>query len=44
MNIDRMATILPEKPGHFEMGRQFKTAALKTMISGIREDVQRLKN
>ncbi len=41
--VEKMISILSEKPDIFEPHRLFKPAAVRTSISGIRGDIERLK-
>ena len=43
-NIDRMAEIISKKHERFESYRAFNPAAMKTMISGIENNIRRLKS
>ena len=42
-NIDRMSKIISERPEDFELGRSFSPIAIKTFISGVKSNIQRLK-
>lgn len=41
--VEKMISILSERPGAFEPNRLFKPVAVRTTISGIRGDIERLK-
>ena len=41
--VDKMISILSERPDFFEPNRLFKPAAVRTSILGIRGDIERLK-
>jgi len=43
-NIDRMAEIISKKHERFESYRPFNPGAIKTMISGIENNIRRLKS
>ncbi len=43
-NIDLMIKISSEKPEKFELGHSFKLPAIRTFISGVKGDTQRLRN
>ncbi len=43
-NINRLMKIVLEKPEAFEPGRPFKPAVIQTFISGIQQNIQKLKN
>jgi hypothetical protein len=42
-NIARMHQIVSDKPEHFEKGRPFNVFAVQTMITGIRNNIEKLK-
>ena len=42
--IRKMAGILNKKPQEFELGRPLNIVAINTAISGVRNNIQRLKN
>ena len=42
-NIDRMNQIISERSENFELGRSFSPIAIKTYLSGIKTNIQRLK-
>ncbi len=42
--IRKMARIVNKKPLEFETGRPLTTAAISTAISGVRKNIERLKN
>jgi hypothetical protein len=42
-NIIRMHQIVSGKPEHFEKGRPFNVFAVQTMITGIRNNIEKLK-
>ena len=42
-SVEKMIFILSERPDSFEPNRVFKPAAIRTSISGIQGDIQRLK-
>ena len=41
--VEKMISILSQRPDFFEPNRLFKPAAVRTSISGIRGDIERLK-
>ncbi len=43
-NIDLMIKISSEKPERFDLGHSFKLPAIRTFISGVKGDIQRLRN
>jgi hypothetical protein len=43
-HIREMAGILNKKPQEFELGRPLNIVAINTAISGVRNNIQRLKN
>ena len=42
-SVEKMISILSERPDSFEPNRVFKPAAIRTSIAGIQGDIQRLK-
>ena len=42
-NIATMYQIVSDKPEHFEKGRPFNIFAVQTMITGIRNNIEKLK-
>jgi len=42
-DIGRMSKIISERPENFELGRSFSPNAIKTFISGVKSNIQRLK-
>ena len=42
--LEKMARIISERPNHFEKGRPFNVFAIKTSISGILANLQKVKN
>jgi hypothetical protein len=43
-NMTKLMNIVLERPEAFEPGRSFKPAVIQTLISGIQQNVQKLKN
>ncbi len=42
-NLDRMARIIAARPERFELGRPFNTTAIRTVMTGIENQLKQLK-
>ncbi len=43
-NIVRMHQIISNKPEHFEKGRPFNIFAIQTMLTGLRNNIEKIRN
>jgi hypothetical protein len=44
ISIEKMHQIVSAKPDHFEKGRPFNIFAVQTMIAGVKNNIDKLKN